>query len=199
MTKAIAFDHIHLISRDPQAAATWYQEMFGGEITAVQENLKGAPQVDVRVGGMTVVISFKLDCGWGSGGAGLEFGIQDTDWPGDPAKSFELDLAGVAPSTRDALLTISLRGAVDAGHRVRILVNGQSLGELRLQGFEGREFSFALSPSLLLEGRNTVELDLAFLAKGNNISRPEVLGVTDLYVVTTTHQRRHATPGNSQP
>ena len=56
MTKAIAFDHIHLISRDPQAAATWYQEMFGGEITAVQENLKGAPQVDVRVGGMTVVI-----------------------------------------------------------------------------------------------------------------------------------------------
>ena len=56
MSEGIVFDHIHLISRDPQAAATWYQEMFGGEITAVQENLKGAPQVDVRVGGMTVVI-----------------------------------------------------------------------------------------------------------------------------------------------
>ena len=56
MDKGIAFDHIHLISRDPQAAAKWYQEMFGGEITAVQEDLRGAPQIDVRVGGMTVVI-----------------------------------------------------------------------------------------------------------------------------------------------
>ena len=56
MGEAIAFDHIHLISREPQAAAKWYEEMFGGEITAVQEDLRGAPQIDVRVGGMTVVI-----------------------------------------------------------------------------------------------------------------------------------------------
>lgn len=56
MSEAIAFDHIHLISRDPQAAARWYEEMFGGEVTAVQEDLRGAPQIDVRVGGMTVVI-----------------------------------------------------------------------------------------------------------------------------------------------
>ena len=56
MGEAIAFDHVHLISRDPQAAAKWYQEMFGGEVTAVQENLRGAPQIDVRVGGMTIVI-----------------------------------------------------------------------------------------------------------------------------------------------
>ena len=56
MGEAIAFDHIHLISRDPQAAAKWYEEMFGGEVTAVQESLRGAPQIDVRVGGMTIVI-----------------------------------------------------------------------------------------------------------------------------------------------
>jgi catechol 2,3-dioxygenase-like lactoylglutathione lyase family enzyme len=56
MSDAMAFDHIHLISRDPQAAADWYREMFGGEITAVQENLRGAPQIDVRIGGMTIVI-----------------------------------------------------------------------------------------------------------------------------------------------
>jgi len=56
MDKAIAFDHIHLISRDPKAAADWYREMLGGEVTAVQENLRGAPQLDVRVGGMTIVI-----------------------------------------------------------------------------------------------------------------------------------------------
>jgi len=56
MTEAIAFDHIHLISRDPQAAANWYQDMFGGKISTVQESLRGAPQIDVRVGGMTIVI-----------------------------------------------------------------------------------------------------------------------------------------------
>ena len=56
MTDALAFDHVHLLSRDPLAAANWYQEMFGGEISAVQEDLRGAPQIDVRVGGMTVVI-----------------------------------------------------------------------------------------------------------------------------------------------
>ncbi len=56
MNPAMAFDHIHLISRDPKAAADWYREMFGGEVTAVQDNLRGAPQIDVRVGGMTIVI-----------------------------------------------------------------------------------------------------------------------------------------------
>jgi catechol 2,3-dioxygenase-like lactoylglutathione lyase family enzyme len=30
--------------------------MFGGELSAVQDNLRGAPQIDVRVGGMTIVI-----------------------------------------------------------------------------------------------------------------------------------------------
>jgi len=56
MDQGLAFDHIHLISRDPKAAADWYREMFGGEVVALQENLRGAPQIDVRVGGMTIVI-----------------------------------------------------------------------------------------------------------------------------------------------
>ena len=56
MSGVIAFDHIHLISRDPQAAADWYREMFDGEVSAVQDNLRGAPQIDVRVGGMTIFI-----------------------------------------------------------------------------------------------------------------------------------------------
>jgi catechol 2,3-dioxygenase-like lactoylglutathione lyase family enzyme len=52
----LGFDHIHLISRDPHAAAEWYRDMFGGEITTVQPDLRGAPQIDVRVAGMTIVI-----------------------------------------------------------------------------------------------------------------------------------------------
>jgi catechol 2,3-dioxygenase-like lactoylglutathione lyase family enzyme len=56
MGEVMAFDHIHLISRDVRAAAKWYCEMFGGEIAAEQPNLRGAPQIDVRIGGMTIVI-----------------------------------------------------------------------------------------------------------------------------------------------
>ena len=56
MKPTLSFDHIHLISRDPHAAANWYRDMFGGEVTTVQDKLRGAPQIDVRVGGMTIVI-----------------------------------------------------------------------------------------------------------------------------------------------
>lgn len=56
MNDALTFDHIHLISRDPHAAARWYCDMFGGVVTREQENLRGAPQFDVRVGGKTLVI-----------------------------------------------------------------------------------------------------------------------------------------------
>lgn len=55
MSEMIAFDHIHLISRDAMATAHWYEEMFGGKIAA-QQHLRGAPQIDVQVGGITLVI-----------------------------------------------------------------------------------------------------------------------------------------------
>ena len=42
MNNKLAFDHIHLISRDPRAAADWYCDKFGGEIATVQENLRFA-------------------------------------------------------------------------------------------------------------------------------------------------------------
>jgi len=56
MSEPIAFDHIHLISRDARAAADWYRDTFGGEIVAEQPQLRGAPQIDVRIGGITLVI-----------------------------------------------------------------------------------------------------------------------------------------------
>ena len=43
MDGVLGFDHIHLISRDPKTATDWYQDMFGGKFTAVQDNLRGAP------------------------------------------------------------------------------------------------------------------------------------------------------------
>ena len=56
MNDLLAIDHIHLISRDAHAAAKWYCDIFGGEITNVQPNLRGAPQIDVKVNGLTLLI-----------------------------------------------------------------------------------------------------------------------------------------------
>jgi lactoylglutathione lyase len=56
MNERIAFDHIHLISRNPQATVDWYVDTFGGEVARVQPELRGALQVDVRVGGTTIVV-----------------------------------------------------------------------------------------------------------------------------------------------
>ena len=52
---AFAFDHVHLIRPAPKAAAEWYVEMFGAVIKRESET-RGAPQIFVEIGGMTVII-----------------------------------------------------------------------------------------------------------------------------------------------
>jgi catechol 2,3-dioxygenase-like lactoylglutathione lyase family enzyme len=44
---AFKFDHVHIISKDPEASANWYVEMFGATITA-NTMARGAPQIFVR-------------------------------------------------------------------------------------------------------------------------------------------------------
>ena len=55
MSQLLAFDHIHLISPDPAAAASWYEEMFEAEIGR-QYELREAPQINVRLGGISLII-----------------------------------------------------------------------------------------------------------------------------------------------
>lgn len=52
------FDHVHIISEDPVASAAWYVEILGATITA-NYTLRGAPQIHVALGGMTVIIRGK--------------------------------------------------------------------------------------------------------------------------------------------
>jgi len=52
---AFKFDHVHIISRDPHASADWYVEMFGATIVA-DTVARGAPQIFVELGGMTILI-----------------------------------------------------------------------------------------------------------------------------------------------
>jgi len=55
---AFKFDHVHLISESPRAAADWYVEMFGAAIAA-DTVARGAPQIFVDLGGMTILIRGK--------------------------------------------------------------------------------------------------------------------------------------------
>lgn len=51
----VAFDHIHIISADPEAAAAWYADMLGGRIDAARE-VRGAPQIAVAFEGATILL-----------------------------------------------------------------------------------------------------------------------------------------------
>ncbi len=55
---ALIFDHIHIVSEDPQAAASWYVTMFGAEIAA-QKEILGATQITVAISGMRILIRGK--------------------------------------------------------------------------------------------------------------------------------------------
>jgi catechol 2,3-dioxygenase-like lactoylglutathione lyase family enzyme len=52
---AFAFDHVHIISETPRASAEWYVDMFGATI-AKDTIARGAPQIFVELGGMTILI-----------------------------------------------------------------------------------------------------------------------------------------------
>jgi catechol 2,3-dioxygenase-like lactoylglutathione lyase family enzyme len=51
----IVFDHIHLICKDPDAAAQWYADMLGGTIARRCET-RGAPQIAVQFEGATLLV-----------------------------------------------------------------------------------------------------------------------------------------------
>jgi catechol 2,3-dioxygenase-like lactoylglutathione lyase family enzyme len=55
---AFKFDHVHIISQDPEASARWYVEMFGATIAA-NTTARGAPQIFVELGRMTILIRGK--------------------------------------------------------------------------------------------------------------------------------------------
>ncbi len=52
---AFKFDHVHIISENPRASAEWYVEMFGATVAA-DTIARGAPQIFVELGGMTILI-----------------------------------------------------------------------------------------------------------------------------------------------
>jgi len=53
-----SFHHIHITSEDPHAAAKWYEDMLGAEIRGEIE-LRNAPQINLMLGGLLILIRGK--------------------------------------------------------------------------------------------------------------------------------------------
>jgi hypothetical protein len=87
---------------------------------------------------------------------------------GDPllgSQSFPLALHGLAsgaPTPTGSEITVRLKGASATGvrgeHGFSVSVNGVPVGDGAFDGLARRDFTFPLSPSLLHEGDNTVEV-----------------------------------------
>ena len=52
---SLAFDHVHVIAKDPHAAAAWYVDKMRGEIVKSGVT-KGAPQIYVSFGEAMVIV-----------------------------------------------------------------------------------------------------------------------------------------------
>lgn len=70
----LSFDHVHLVSTDPDAAAAWYQDKLAGRVVNRTE-VRGAPQVYVAVGNSTVIIRGQRDGESAGDKRGLEWGV----------------------------------------------------------------------------------------------------------------------------
>jgi len=114
-TDRLAFDHVHHISRDPQATANWYVEKLGAEILrSVQSH--GAPQVYVALGSVMVIVRGQRPAEHAATKAGLEWGIDhfglrvSGDFDGYCAElrgkgvRFSMDPTDTNPTTRIAYI-----------------------------------------------------------------------------------------------
>jgi catechol 2,3-dioxygenase-like lactoylglutathione lyase family enzyme len=54
-TVTVIFDHVHLISKDPEFTAAWYEEKLGGRVVNRSE-VRGVPSIIVSFKGATIII-----------------------------------------------------------------------------------------------------------------------------------------------
>lgn len=74
LNSSLAFDHVHLVSKDPHAAAKWYVDKLGGELVKSVE-VHGAPQIYVSFGGAMVIVRGQRTAELAAGKPGLQWGV----------------------------------------------------------------------------------------------------------------------------
>lgn len=50
------FDHVHIVTRDVRAMSDYFERVFGAGLDRFDEDLKGAPNASLRLGGVNVFI-----------------------------------------------------------------------------------------------------------------------------------------------
>lgn len=71
---SITFDHVHLVAKNPQAAADWYADKLGGKIVRSLD-VKGAPQVYVSFNGFIVIVRGQRPAESAENKPGLQWGV----------------------------------------------------------------------------------------------------------------------------
>lgn len=71
---SLAFDHVHLVAKNPRATADWYVEKLGGRIVR-RLDVKGAPQVYVSFGGFIVIVRGQRPAESAKDKPGLQWGV----------------------------------------------------------------------------------------------------------------------------
>lgn len=112
---SLAFDHVHVISKDPAATAAWYVDKLGGAITK-NTVMRNAPQIYVSFGGAMVIVrgerpgeqvANKPSLEWGVDHFGMQVkGDFDAFCNGLRAKgvTFSMEPTDINPSTRIAFV-----------------------------------------------------------------------------------------------
>ncbi len=89
--------------------------------------------------------------------------LWDSLLSGTPRKDYSFSLSGLAATSEPATLSVWLQGASDfAGspdHRARVSVNGSFVAEASWDGKTPRRLEATLSPGILREGENFLELE----------------------------------------
>jgi catechol 2,3-dioxygenase-like lactoylglutathione lyase family enzyme len=112
---SLAFDHVHVVSKDPHAAAGWYADKLGGEIVK-NADVKGAPQIYVSFGGAMVIVRGQRPAEAAADRPGLQWGVDhfglrvDGDFDGfctglrRKGVAFSMEPTDINPTTRIAFI-----------------------------------------------------------------------------------------------
>ena len=111
----LSFDHVHVISKEPQASANWYVDKLGGTITK-SATVRDAPQIYVSFGASFIIVrgqrpgeaaKDKANLEWGADHFGFQVkGDFDAFCAGLRAKGvkFSMEPTDINPATRIAFV-----------------------------------------------------------------------------------------------
>jgi catechol 2,3-dioxygenase-like lactoylglutathione lyase family enzyme len=125
---SLSFDHVHVISKDPQTAAGWYVEKLGGKLVK-STTAHDAPQIYLSFGEAMIIVRGqragesvrdKSSLEWGADHFGFQVkGDFDAFCAGLRAKgvTFSLEPTDINPATRIAFINAPDGVSVELLHR----------------------------------------------------------------------------------